>query len=223
MNLTKDSIDSHYKIKKALTTTPLVKNFNWQLPITLETDATQRFIGAVLLQPHLNSKNSERSFLHWVAYFSRKLNDTQQRYSAQERGLLCILLSLQHWHHWIKGGDVTVITDHQSLKSIQTKSEQPARILRFLDSIKHYRILIIYRKGKANKLADYLSRPPNSINNNTNDKDNDNLIESTNLFPIEEEEVDDPYPTEDEPELKQVEYPEQLKRIDLQCIFEFLV
>lgn len=54
---------------------------------------------------------------------------------------------------------VTVITDHESLKSIQSKVEQPARIARFLDSIKHYSVKIFYRRRKANLLADYLSRP----------------------------------------------------------------
>ena len=102
----------------------------------LETDASQKFVGAALLQPHIYTTNNiEKATLHQVSYFSRKLNDTQQRYSAQERELLCILLSLQHWRHWVEGGDITVITDHQSLNSLNTKMEQPARIVRFMDTI----------------------------------------------------------------------------------------
>jgi hypothetical protein len=95
-----------------------------------------------------------------VAYYSRKLTDTQTRYSSQERELLAILLSLQHWRHWVENGDVTVITDHQILKNLNTKAELPARIVRFLDTIKHFGARVLYRSGKVNVLADYLSRPP---------------------------------------------------------------
>lgn len=97
---------------------------------------------------HLTTHGS-RFFLHPIAYFSRKLNQTQQRYSAQERELLCILLSLQHWRHWVEGGDVTVITDHQSLSTIRTKSEQPVRIARFLDAIEHYGITMLRSQSSA--------------------------------------------------------------------------
>ncbi|POS83058.1 hypothetical protein EPUL_004164 [Erysiphe pulchra] len=86
----------------------ILKKFDWRLPIVLETDALEKF----LLQPHLHYIDKQRSILHPIAFFSIKLNETQQRYSAQERELLFILLSLQHWCHWVEGGDVTAITDH---------------------------------------------------------------------------------------------------------------
>lgn len=207
--LTSDSKKAWLLIKDAISSAPIMKRFNWKLPIVPETDASQKFLGAALLQPHTHYlSNKHRSIFHSIAYFSRKLNEIQQRYSAQERELLSILLSLQHWRHWVEGSDVTVITDHESPRSIKTKAEQPARILRFLESIEHYGVRIIYRKGNANVLADYLSRPPDLV------------------FSIEEREMDinnqqqmDLYPEED---LEKIQNPEQLNRINLQCIFEFL-
>lgn len=141
-NISKESVNSWLAIQQALLT-PLVQKFDWKLPIVLETDASQIYLGAVLLQPHLRlNKNHISSFLYPIAYFSRKLNQTQQRYSVQ-------------------GRDVTVITDHQSLDSIRTKAEQLARIARFLDTIKHYGINILYRKESANFFADYSKAPNN--------------------------------------------------------------
>jgi hypothetical protein len=70
------------------------------------------------------------------------------------------MLFLQHWRHWVEGGDVTVISDHQTLKDLNIKAEQPARIVRFLDAIKHFGARVLYRPGKANMLADYLSKSP---------------------------------------------------------------
>ncbi|KAI0992947.1 hypothetical protein K3495_g15237 [Podosphaera aphanis] len=158
VRLTVDSMNSWKKIRDALTSAPVIRKFDWRLPVVIESDASQRFIGAVLLQPQLyTSNNLTRSTLHPIAYFSRKLNETQQRYSSQERELLGILLSIQHWRHWVEGGDITVVTDHESLKTISTKTDQPPRILRFLDTLEHYNIRILFRPGKANVLADYLS------------------------------------------------------------------
>lgn len=199
ITLSDDAKKSWLSIRNALTSTPVLRKFDWRLPIVLECDASNKFVGAALLQPYMH-KLVDHSTLHPVSYFSHKLNDTQQRYSAQERELLCILLALQHWRHWVEGGDVTVITDHESLKSLSTKTEQPARILRFIDSIEHYNVRIVYRKGKANVLADFLSRPPISV------------------FPVDEEDgIGDDQPLD----LENIELPEQLNRVDLQCIFEY--
>ncbi|KAI0996082.1 hypothetical protein K3495_g12100, partial [Podosphaera aphanis] len=145
------------------------------------------------------------------------LTKIQQRYSAQERELLGILLAIQHWRHWIERGDITVVTDHESLKTIQTKFEQPLRMVRFLDAIEHYNIKIIYRPGKANVLADYLSRPCDSEfpiierGRNAVEDEGDDLVSLG----------DDSRRTETS-ELEEVRHPHQLNRIDLQCIFECL-
>ncbi|KAI1004419.1 hypothetical protein K3495_g3793 [Podosphaera aphanis] len=211
-----EAINSYNRIKEPLSSAPVVQKFDWKLPVVLESDASQQFIGSALLQPHLHSKpEKKQSLLHPVAYFSRKLSETQQRYSSQERELLGILLSLQHWRHWVQGGDVTVVTDHESLKSLQTKAEQPPRMLRFLDTIEHYNVRILFRPGKANVLADFLSRPVASV------------------FPLLEEEgrdtgtgepIDESHASSgpEMADITQVKFPYQLNRIDLQCILEFL-
>ncbi|KAI1001936.1 hypothetical protein K3495_g6263 [Podosphaera aphanis] len=163
------------------------------------------FVGSCLLQPHLHG---DKSVLHLVAYFSKKLSDTQARYASQERELLAILLSLQHWRLWGDGGDVTVVTDHESLKSLSTRVDHPNRILRFLDAIVHYGVKIVYRPGKANVLADYLSRP--SINSQ--------IFSSYNTEELESANHNNTIPNN----TFTIQFPHQLNRIDLQSIFEHL-
>ncbi|KAI1003154.1 hypothetical protein K3495_g5051 [Podosphaera aphanis] len=224
VNLTNESIKSWKQIKDAVTSVPVVRKFDWRRPIILETNSSQTFVGAVLLQPYLHHSNEKPiSILHPIAYFSHKLTPTQQRYSSQERELLSILLSLQHWRHWIEGRDVTVITDHESLKTIQTKVEQPARMVRFLDSIKHYGVRILYRQGKANVLANYLSRPPNKIFNSEEiqDPESDNTCTVINSLSLSNSSKTQPNLPSDENN-KDIKYPDHLNRIDLQCIFEYL-
>ncbi len=106
--LSQASIQSWVCIKNAITSTPVVRKFDWKLPTVLESDASQRFIGAALLQPHMSTTKTHQFILHPIAYFSKKLTETQQCYSAQERELHRILLAIQHWRHWIEGGAITV-------------------------------------------------------------------------------------------------------------------
>ncbi len=139
---------------------------------------------------------------------SKKLTPTQQRYSAQEREMLAIVYSLRQWRCWLEGAEITVLSDHHSLQSFRTKAEQPARMLRFLDTIEHFNVTIKYRKGKQNVLADWLSRPS----------------ASQTVYPVEEGEGDEldqdgnGHRNEEEP----LERVDQVNWVDLIAVYEYL-
>ena len=175
IKLSKEQKEAWRHLRDALVQTPLLRPFDWTLPVVLETDASVICCGAVLLQPHpyINSESSvnAKTTLHPVAYMSKKLTPTQQRYATQERELLAVTMALEQWRHWLEGADITVVTDHDSLKLLRTKQEQPARILRFLGKIEHFGVRIVYRKGRANVVADWLSRPKITIAAPVNDSE----------------------------------------------------
>jgi hypothetical protein len=79
------------KIREIITTMPVVKSFDWTLPVVIEADFSQTHAGEALLQPHM--RDGQR-VLHLIAYFSKKLTDIQIRYSDQERELLAVMLCL---------------------------------------------------------------------------------------------------------------------------------
>jgi hypothetical protein len=162
------------------------------LPIIIESDASIKAAGAVLLQSYLHG---DQSVLHPVAYFSKKWDLTQGKYGTQERELLALMLALRHWRHWIEDGDLTCITDHKSLKLINNKVEQSTRIARFIDQLEHYGARITYRAGKANVLVDYLSRSPEPA------------------YAAREGKLK---------QMKPITRPEVLNRIDLQAVYEHL-
>jgi hypothetical protein len=116
------------------------------------------------------------------------------------------VLALYHWRHWIEGGDVTMVIDHEFLKEFNTKVEQFVRIMRFLNIIEYYGIRIIYRFGKANMLADYLSRSP----------------ETAYSAEEGEKQPDAENPANPAVANMLVKQPKQLTRINLQAIYEFL-
>ncbi len=65
-------------MKQALVTAPILAFPNYNLPFVIQTDASQNAIGGVLLQ------KTENLFKP-IAFASRKLSDTERRYSATER------------------------------------------------------------------------------------------------------------------------------------------
>ncbi|KAI0997543.1 hypothetical protein K3495_g10645 [Podosphaera aphanis] len=210
INLTNDAKRAWENIREAITTSPVVAMFQFSLPVIIEPDASQKYVGGALLQPHL--KSSGKRFLHPVAYFSKKLTPTQQRYPSQEREMLGVVMCLQHWKTWVEGGDVTVVSDHESLKLFRSKVEQPPRMMRFINIIEHYGINIVFRQGKANVLADYLSRPqePVLVSSET---DHWKTILNKPISPKEQTYTKKP---------QTITRLDVLSRIDLQSIFEYL-
>ncbi|KAI0997921.1 hypothetical protein K3495_g10268 [Podosphaera aphanis] len=205
--LGKDATKAWKHIRDAITTLPVVAMFQFSLPVVIESDASKKHVGGALLQPHLHS-NGKR-LLHPVAYFSKKLSPTQQRYPSQEREMLSVVMCLQHSKIWVEG-DVMVVSDHESLKLFRSKVEQPPRMMRFISIIEHYGINIVFRQDKANVLADYLSRPPDS-SLSVAKRNNywDAVLGSS------------PAPADNSQRIPIVSRVDTLSRVDLQAIFEF--
>lgn len=228
ITLTSDQRLAWETIRDAITTTPVIVKFQYSLPCILETDSSQEDVGAAVYQPRMTANG--KSVLHPVAYFSKRLTQTQQRYGAQERELLAIVLALQHWRYWLEGGDVTVRTDHESLKLFRTKADQPPRIIRFLDVIEHFGVTILVRKGPTNVMADWLSRPPKeeqlTIKPMHSEFNSYVLRTEESVLAAGEEATEEP-DGEEEPQpqadVQQVTRIDHLNRIDLQAIFEYLL
>ena len=93
------------KLKVALAIAPILAIVDPQKPFVVETDASAKAIGAVLIQDG-----------HPVAYESKKLNRAQQNYSTYEQGLLAIIYALKKWHHYLYRATFEVLMNHESLK-----------------------------------------------------------------------------------------------------------
>ena len=67
-------------------------------PFILDPDSSQYVIGAVLQQEFLDPDDKYR--LHPIAYESKKLTETEQHYSSQEREILAVKHALNHFRHF---------------------------------------------------------------------------------------------------------------------------
>jgi hypothetical protein len=93
-----------------------------------------------------------------IAYASRHLRKHELNYPTHDLELAAVVHALKIWRHYIMGTKCQVYTDHKSLKYIFTQKDLNLRQRRWLELIKDYDLEIHYHPGKANLVADALSR-----------------------------------------------------------------
>ena len=145
------------QLKQAFTEAPILRHFDPERHIRLETDASGYAIGGVLSQLDI-----ETGQWHPVAYFSRKMIPAETRYETHDGELLAIVEAFKNWRHYLEGckHEVLVLTDHNNLRRfMDTKSLSPRQV-RWAQELSRYNFRIDYRQGKANGAADALSRYP---------------------------------------------------------------
>jgi hypothetical protein len=93
-----------------------------------------------------------------VAYASRQLRRHEENYPTHDLKLATVIHALKEWRHFLLGNRCEIYTDHKSLKYIFTQPQLNLRQRRWLELIKDYDVGIHYHPGKANVVADALSR-----------------------------------------------------------------
>ncbi|RVW18421.1 Retrovirus-related Pol polyprotein from transposon 297 [Vitis vinifera] len=97
------------QLKQFLTTTPIVRAPNWQLPFEVMCDASDFAIGAVLGQ-------REDGKPYVIYYASKTLNEAQRNYTTTEKELLAVVFALDKFRPYLVGSFIIVFTDHSALK-----------------------------------------------------------------------------------------------------------
>ena len=120
----------------------------------LTVDVSPYGLGAIL--SNIDQDGAVRN----VAYASRSLTPTEQRYSQTEREALAVVWGCERFHMYLIGTPFELITDHKALEIIYSpKSKPSARIERWALRLRQYEYKVIYKRGAENP-ADILSRMP---------------------------------------------------------------
>jgi hypothetical protein len=134
-------------LNKLLTTAPVLAQPDIDNSFDVYCDASGTSIGGVLLQDG-----------RAIAYISQQLQRHEEHYPTHDLHLLGIVHALKVWRHYLLGNLVHIYTDHKSLKYLFTQPDLNMRQRRWLELIKDYELEVHYHPGKANVVADALSR-----------------------------------------------------------------
>ena len=114
---------------------------------TVYCDASRVGLGCVLMQ---NGRA--------VAYASRQLKKHEQNYPTHDLEMAAVIFGLKMWRHYLYGVTCEIFTDHKGLKYIFQQRDLNLRQRRWLKFLNDYDCDILYHPGKANVVADALSR-----------------------------------------------------------------
>ncbi|KAL5570097.1 hypothetical protein UlMin_026672 [Ulmus minor] len=144
---TEDCEKSFQELKKRLTTAPVLAIPSGNNGFVIYSDASKMGLEAVLMQHG-----------RVITYASRQLKDYEKNYPTHDLELAAIVFALKIWRHYLYGVHCEIYTDHKSFKYFFTQKELNMRQRRWLELVKDYDCEILYHPGKANKVADALSR-----------------------------------------------------------------
>ncbi|GJY35348.1 putative reverse transcriptase domain-containing protein [Tanacetum coccineum] len=139
--------DAFQLIKQKLCSAPILALPEGSEDFVVYCDASHKGLGAVLMQRE-----------KVIAYASRQLKVHEKNYTTHDLELGSVVFALKIWRHYLYGTRCTVFTDHKSLQHILDQKELNMRQRRWLELLSDYDCDIRYHPGKANVVADALSR-----------------------------------------------------------------
>ncbi|KAK3782887.1 hypothetical protein RRG08_002516 [Elysia crispata] len=149
--------ESFQKIKKNLTSTPILAHYCMGRSSIIAADASNAGLGAVLLQ--IQPDGSRRP----VSYISRSLTPAEKNYAVIEKEALAATWASERFSEYILGCSYKIETDHKPLVPLLTTKELhkiPPRIQRFRLRLMRFNPEVVHVSGKQQVTADALSRAP---------------------------------------------------------------
>nr|GEV90276.1 putative reverse transcriptase domain-containing protein [Tanacetum cinerariifolium] len=134
-------------LKRKLCSSPILSLPEGSEDFVVYCDASLRGFGAVLMQRE-----------KVIAYASRQLRKNEENYTTHDLELGAVVFVRRLWRHYLYGTKCTVFTNHKSLQYIMDQKELNMRQRRWVERMSDYDCEIHYHPGKANVVADGLSR-----------------------------------------------------------------
>ena len=134
-------------LKQKLCTAPILSLPEGTDDFVVYCDASIQGLGCVLMQRE-----------KVIAYASRQLKIPEKNYTTHDLELGAVVFALKIWRHYLYVTKCTIYTDHKSLQHIFDQKELNMRQRRWVELLNDYDCALKYHPGKANVVADALSR-----------------------------------------------------------------
>ena len=143
-------------LKKVIITYPVLRNPDFDKMFILQTDSSDRGIGAVLLQEFNGTKLP-------ILFISKKLLFRERQYSTIEKECLAIVRAVSQLREYLEGKQFIIESDHFPLQWLNKMRGQNQRLLRWSLLLQEFTFKLQHIRGKDNKIADVLSRAFESV------------------------------------------------------------
>lgn len=134
-------------LKQAMVHTPVLALPDFNCPFTVETDACETGVGAVLMQKG-----------HPVAYMSKSLGIMNRKLSVYEKEFMAVMLAVDKWRQYLQRGPFTILTDHKSLCNLSDQQLTTDLQRKAMAKLVGLQFQFKYKRGIDNSAADSLSR-----------------------------------------------------------------
>ncbi|GJW56397.1 putative reverse transcriptase domain-containing protein [Tanacetum coccineum] len=143
----KEEEDALQTLKRKLCSAPILVLPEGTEDFVVYCDASLKGYGSMLMQRE-----------KVIAFASRQLKVHEENYTTHDLELGAVVFTLRLWRHYLYGTKCVVFTDHKSLQYILNQKEMNLRQRRWIELLSDYDCEIRYHPGKANVMADALSR-----------------------------------------------------------------
>ena len=158
IDLSPEALEAFNRLKAACLQAPILAFPDFDKPFLLETDASRKGLGSVLSQKQVDG------WYHPIAYASRVVNETKQRYHSNKQEFLALKwVVTEQFHEYLSPygknrNEFVVRTDNNPLTYIFSSANLDAAGQRWVARLASYNFSLQYQKGKDNTVADLLSR-----------------------------------------------------------------
>ena len=158
VDLSPEALEAFDRLKAACLQAPILAFPDFNKPFLLETDASGRGLGAVLSQKQADGR------YHPIAYASRVMNETEQRYHSNKQEFLTLKWAVtEQFHEYLSPygknrNEFVVCTDNNPLTYIFSSANLDAAGQHWVARLTSYNFSLEYQKGKDNMVANFLSQ-----------------------------------------------------------------
>ena len=158
VDLSPEAREAFDHLKAACLQAPILSFPDFTKPFLLEMDTSERGLGAVLSQKQADGR------YHPIAYASRVMNETEQRYHSNKQEFLALKwVVTEQFHEYLSPygknrNEFVVCTDNNPLTYIFSSANLDAAGQRWVARLTSYNFSLEYQKGKDNTVADFLSQ-----------------------------------------------------------------
>jgi len=141
-------------LKKAFTSAPILRHFDYDREIIVETDASD-YVSASILAQH-----DDDGVLHPVAFYSKKHSPAECNYEIYDKELMAIVRTFEEWRPHLEGSrhPIQVLSNHKKLEYFMSMKLLNRRQARWSEFLSRFDFRIVYRPGKAGGKPDALTR-----------------------------------------------------------------